>query len=210
MIRTECVCFQSGFISIVLNMQSHEYTAIHLETLITQCFIPSCYSWPSFPSQWNPFCYWQTPVNLPLSHTRIPSPLSWQSCCFSALLLATPAAVLIFMVVIFSFLSFMETMSEILEGWILSSISARCVCVLTRLLVRRSSAYLSANNLCLQTHMCGYTYTVYFTHTYAVYLKIKLIFTQLKLFSRIIIIGCVADCVLNDSSHFKTKAAQFI
>ncbi len=150
------------------------------------------------------------PVNLPLSHTRIPSPLSWQSCCFSALLLATPAAVLIFMVVIFSLLSFMETMSEILEGLLLWGISARCVCVLTRLLVRRSSAYLSANNLCLQTHMCVYTYTVYFTHTYAVYLKIKLIFTQLKLFSRIITIGCVADCVLNDGSHFKTKAAQFI
>ncbi len=123
-ICAKCVCFQSGFISIVLYMQSHVYTTIHLETLIMQRFIPSCSSWPSFPGQWNPFCYWQTPCkSASLTHTH-----SISSFMAKLLFFCSPSGDSCSRA--YSVCSHLwRPCLRFLEGLILWSISARCVCV---------------------------------------------------------------------------------
>lgn len=89
-IRPECVCFQSGFISIVLYMQSHVYTS-WIHSLCNSSYHFALPGLVFLSRRWVKSLLLLTDPCKSLSHTHIPSPPSWQSCCFSTLLLASPA-----------------------------------------------------------------------------------------------------------------------
>lgn len=112
----ECVCFQSGFISICI----YDYTFGHTShaMLHTVLLFLAQFSLPDH--EWNPFCYWQNPVNLSLffSHTH-----SFSSFMAKLLFFHSPSGYscspYLFLWFYSVSLLFMDTNSEILEEWIL-------------------------------------------------------------------------------------------